>query len=66
MLTFNEIKSALVENGRKVDKVHLVLADASIPIAGVYTQGIGEVWCIPLDRSGNIQVTTDHTLVVLS
>ena len=66
MLTFNEIKSALVANGKKIDKVRLVLGDISVAIAGVYTQGIGEIWCIPLDRSGNIRVTPEHTLVVLS
>ena len=67
MLTFNNIKSALVAVGTNVGKVHLVSGESNISISGVHTLGAGELWVIPVDKTQpHVQVTSEHTLTVLS
>lgn len=66
MLTFNEIKSALIAVGTNVGKVHLVLGENSTSISGVHTLGAGELWVIPVDKSQpHIRVTGEHTITIL-
>ena len=65
MLTFNEIKTALVGNKLKSSKVCLAIGGTTIQITGVYTQGVGELWCIPADKSQNIKVTENHTIAIV-
>jgi hypothetical protein len=65
MLTFNEIKTALVNNKLKSSKVCLALGETTTQITGVYTQGVGELWCIPADKTQNIRVTENHTIVII-
>ena len=64
MLTFNEIKTALISNKTIPSKVCLTLNGVNTPITGIRTLNKGELWCIPSDKSASIQVTESHTITI--
>lgn len=65
MLTFNDIKNAIVASKPNYGKVCLVLNEVKTPISGVLTVS-GSIWVIPADRSTpQIQVTNEHTITTL-
>jgi len=66
MLTFNDIKTALLSNKHIPSKVNLTLSGVNVPISGVRTLSGGDIVCMPVDKKANlIQVTADHTITVL-
>lgn len=65
MLTFNDIKNAIVASKPNYGKVCLVLNDALTPISGVHVTN-KNLWVVPVDRSvPQIQVTSEHTITTL-
>lgn len=65
MLTFNDIKNAIVASKPNYGKVCIVLNDTKTPISGVQG-GSGSLWVVPVDRSAPlIQVTSEHTITTL-
>ena len=65
MLTFNEIKNAIVASRPNYGKVCLVLNDVKTPISGVHITG-GSLWVVPVDRAApQIRVTANHTIITL-
>jgi hypothetical protein len=65
MLTFNDIKNAIVASKPNYGKVCLVLNEVKTPISGVQVTG-GTLWVVPVDRSASqIQVTSEHTITTL-
>ena len=67
MLTFDEIKTALINDKHIPSRVNLTLSGVNTPISGVRTLSGGEVWCFPVDKKASqIKVTAEHTITVLS
>jgi hypothetical protein len=65
MLTFNDIKNAIVASKPNYGKVCLVLNEIKTPISGVCVTS-GSLWVVPVDRNAaQIQVTVDHTITTL-
>jgi hypothetical protein len=66
MLTFNEIKIALINDRHTSGKVNLTLDGVNTSISGVRTLSGGEIMCFPVDKKAiQIQVTPNHTITVL-
>jgi len=66
MLTFNDIKTALINDKHVPSKVNLTLAGINTPISGVRTLSGGEIMCFPVDKKAlQILVTADHTITIL-
>jgi len=66
MLTFNEIKTALINDRHVPSKVNLTLDGVNTPISGVRALSGGEIMCFPVDKKvAQIQVTSNHTITVL-
>jgi hypothetical protein len=66
MLTFNDIKTALISDRHVPSRVNLTLSGVNVPISGVRTLSGGEIMCIPVDKTAAmIQVTAEHTITTL-
>jgi len=67
MLTFNEIKSALISDKHIPSRVNLTLNGVNVPISGVRMASESIIICIPVDKNTTqIQLTPDHTITILS
>lgn len=65
MLTFNDIKNAIIASKPNYGKVCLILNEVKTPISGVQVTN-GNLWVVPVDRSiPQIQVTSEHTITTL-